>query len=365
MMYFHRDQHDVEVAPPFSKAIYVDIYDGNYHKNKLLHYWEKLKYTKPYYLPEYTTEAINKIVDIIVSGNYDNVLCRYAINALPLFFLPTNININIIIDIDDVMSNNLYKKLHTDHRSTKSITKKIKILVDREFAQRYQIKCARLGKAIICSDMDMNTISKANATRNIFVVPNVAPDIKLPHGYSMNGYPNLITILFVGNLSYKPNIEGIIWFIKEVFDRAIRDGYQLQLLIAGKEPDLQLRALCNEYRSIELVDTPPAIEPFYDRCGAIIVPLLAGGGTRIKILEAGKAFRPIITTQIGAYGLNLEDYKHVLYFNDYNTFLEHYLWLKDTNNYHSIIESMNAYVERNYSIQKFNLAVEKTLNSVR
>ena len=363
VMYFHKDPQAVEIGSPFSNTRYIDIYDGNYHKNKLNHYLEKIKYTKPYYLPEYTTEAINKIVNIIANCNYDYVLCRYAINALPLFFLPKNSNSKVIVDIDDVMTSNLYKTLHADHRTIKSITKKLKIIIDQKFAQLYQAKCAKLGKTIICSDMDMVTINKTNDTSNIFIVPNVVPDFILPYAYNTNGYHNLSTILFVGNLSYKPNVEGIIWFIKEVFDRSISDGYQLKLLIAGKEPDPQLRALCNEYKSIELVDSPPVIEPFYDRCGAVIVPLLGGGGTRIKILEAGKALRPIISTQIGAYGLNLEDYKHVLYFKDYMTFMEHYLWLQEQNNYRMLTENMNNYVEKNYSIQNFNSAVEKMLKS--
>jgi glycosyltransferase involved in cell wall biosynthesis len=359
VLYFHQADQGVETGPPFDKAFYVDIDEGDDRKSKLLYLYEKIKYTKPWVLSNYTKQSIKITHDIIEQGHYDYILCRNALNAFPLFFLSEKLKKRIILDIDDIITADLHGSAHSAVSNDK-LTKKIKTLIDYKFYQLYQLKCARLGKSLLCSEKDRKIISKHINPENLFIVPNVVRGFDLCDGYNKNGHCNIGTILFIGHLSYIPNVQGLKWFIHEIFDRLISDGHTIKLLIAGKEPDLQLRAICSEYNQIELVDTPPDIVPFYDRCGAVIVPLLAGGGTRIKILESGHALRPIITTKIGAYGLNLKDYNNVLYMSDYYSFVERYNWLKNVNNYVRLTNNMHEYVRDNYKIKNF----EDAMNNV-
>ena len=154
VLYFHRDQQVEETGDPFSNAYYVDIYKGSGTVNKVSHYYEKLKFTKPWAVPDYTHEARNRVADIVAAGNYDTILCRYALNAFPLFFLPHQYRKNVVVDIDDMISSGLYASLQIDHKKAPSNVDRLKSFMDFKFYQSYQKKCARLNKSIICSESD-------------------------------------------------------------------------------------------------------------------------------------------------------------------------------------------------------------------
>lgn len=353
LLYYHHEGKKEEKGTPFKRSFFVDISDGKKQKNRISYLYEKFKYSKPWAVPDYSKQSINKIVNIIKEQDYDHILCRYAINAFPLFELPDIYKRRTIVDIDDIITGELYEAGNKDTFGLK----KIKAKIDFKLYQKFQLKCAALGKALICSENDIKTINKQKNPGNIFIVPNITPSLNIFREYNKNGYCNIGTILFVGNLEYGPNEQGIIWFIREIFSRMICSGEQIKLVIIGKKPTPQLTAICKEYDQIKLVDTPPDVLPFYNTCGAVIVPLLAGGGTRIKILEAGHVLRPIITTKIGAYGLNLTDCEHVLYFDDYHSFVEKYDLLKNIKKYEQLTHNMSNYVLDNYSIGTFEKAM--------
>jgi glycosyltransferase involved in cell wall biosynthesis len=106
--------------------------------------------------------------------------------------------------------------------------------------------------------------------------------------------------------------------------------------------------------NIELHPDVPDVVPFYKRCGIVVVPILAGGGTRIKILEAGMAGRPVMATPMGANGLDVIDGKDLFLFTDKRTFMDSYDKLKDKEVYDSIVCNMKFLVKDRYSPDSFN-----------
>ena len=96
----------------------------------------------------------------------------------------------------------------------------------------------------------------------------------------------------------------------------------------------------------------------------VLVPLLVGGGTRIKILEAGNCHRPVVTTRLGAYGLDLKEYESVLYFDEINSFSKKLTWLDDKANYQMVANGLADVVKSNYVEANFVGAVEKIVKSI-
>ncbi len=137
------------------------------------------------------------------------------------------------------------------------------------------------------------------------VVPNAVPEtVAVPEPSSAG-----TDLLFLGNLSYRPNIDGLRWFVTEVWpDLSVRFR-DIRLIVAGSNPGGAVKQLCSG-TGIELVADPDHVAPLYQRAAATVVPLRFGSGSRIKILEAGQYRLPVITTKKGAEGLRLDAGKH-------------------------------------------------------
>jgi glycosyltransferase involved in cell wall biosynthesis len=108
-------------------------------------------------------------------------------------------------------------------------------------------------------------------------------------------------ILLVGSLSYAPNVEGLSWFLDRVLPRLPRE---IRVVVAGsRAPEVVKQRLLRS--RVVFVDSPPDLAPLYAASAVCAVPLFRGSGTRTKILEALAHERVVISTTVGAWGLDL------------------------------------------------------------
>jgi polysaccharide biosynthesis protein PslH len=130
------------------------------------------------------------------------------------------------------------------------------------------------------------------------VVPNTAHGPSTPERRDDGS-----TLLFVGSLRYAPNEDGLLWFAGDVLPLLRqRLGRAPRLLIVGADPPSAIRALA-EQQGVEVLGFVPDLSDMYACASAAIVPLRAGGGTRIKIIEAAAHGVPTVSTSIGVSGL--------------------------------------------------------------
>lgn len=324
-------------------------------QNRLQGLCEQVRHGKPWIVCSYSDENVQELQGLIERGNYDQIICRYAISAYPLLSLSEKNRKKVIVDIDDIMTPDLYQAVY----GVLPGLRRIRSLLDMKLYKTYQTNCARIGKALVCSDDDRQLLLKRASGAEVHVVPNIAPQLRLPDSYRLDGFDNMNTLLFVGNLAYPPNVRGLQWFVDKIFSRLANEYTGVRLLVVGKDPDSVVRAVCNGHAGVELIENPDDIIPFYEQCGVVVVPLLSGGGTRIKILEAGRARRPVISTEIGAYGLSLRDRQTYLTMDGYASFKESYDWLKNHDHYSSLVDSMQQFVERNFTVKNFELALDR------
>jgi polysaccharide biosynthesis protein PslH len=111
------------------------------------------------------------------------------------------------------------------------------------------------------------------------------------------------TVLITGSMNWRPNILGLRWFLRQVLPRLRMSLPDVIVRIAGRmEPAMELEL--QHYPNIEAVPNPPSMEPHLADATVVAAPILASSGTRLRILEAWAAGRPVITTTAGAFGLN-------------------------------------------------------------
>ena len=141
------------------------------------------------------------------------------------------------------------------------------------------------------------------------VLPN-SVTVPEPSDPPPSGTP--FTFLFVGNLNYYPNADALRFFVREILPLIRqRTTNRFRVTIAGAGPG-DLRKLLRGVRDVEWLGFAKDLTPYYRESHAVIVPLRAGGGTRIKIIEAFAHRRPVVATTMGSEGLEVVPGRHFL-----------------------------------------------------
>ena len=123
------------------------------------------------------------------------------------------------------------------------------------------------------------------------------------------GKPN--RIVFVGSMDYHPNVDGALNFARDVWPGVHDRQTELIFTIVGRDPPPEIRALATS-PGIEVTGTVNDVRSFYGEAIAAIVPLNVGGGSRLKILEAMAAGVPVVSTTLGAEGLDVRHGENIL-----------------------------------------------------
>jgi polysaccharide biosynthesis protein PslH len=119
------------------------------------------------------------------------------------------------------------------------------------------------------------------------------------------------TILHLGTMFYPPNSHGALWFACEVLPLIHAHIPEARFMIIGKNPPREVEALSSDPR-IEVMGYVPDLEPYLARTDVFAVPLHAGSGMRVKILDAWRAGLPVVSTPIGAEGIEIRAGENIL-----------------------------------------------------
>ena len=150
---------------------------------------------------------------------------------------------------------------------------------------------------ITASDAETQHVGKLRSKARTIVIPN---GVTLPQ-IDTNCAPTQ-NVLLVGSYSYAPNADGFRWFYKKVWP-LIRQQVPRAILVAVGEGAENLQGLTDDDQSVHWAGRVPDIGDFYKQAACVIVPVLSGGGTRLKLLEAMAWAVPVVSTALGAQGV--------------------------------------------------------------
>jgi len=215
----------------------------------------------------------------------------------------------------------------------------------------------RFDRVFLSNPCDVRTLHARYPQTAVSLLPNVVPTVTREVGVARDP----LTILFLGTLNYLPNEDGVGYFIHDILP-----------LIRSRAPRVRLRVVGTgvpERRSllvadgVDVIGAVPDVAPEFARAGQMVVPVRAGSGTRIKVLEAFRHGTPVVSTSIGAAGLGVADGDQALIADAPEAFADHCLRLAaDDRERDRLSIRAAAWVERHHSIGAMRERLEEALN---
>ncbi len=173
-------------------------------------------------------------------------------------------------------------------------------------------------RVYVCSEQDRQALA-GRGRAEVVVLPNAVP-IQGPLPAPPRDGP--FTFLFIGTLGYYPNLDGVSWWCREVLPwlrQAAPAPFRLLVVGAGGG---DVYDAVDGAEEVEVIGAVPEVGPWYERAHAVVVPIRAGGGTRIKVLESFSHRRPVVSTTIGAEGIATVSEEHLLVADAPETFAD-------------------------------------------
>jgi glycosyltransferase involved in cell wall biosynthesis len=208
----------------------------------------------------------------------------------------------IAVDVDDFEGPMLAKEIERSRPYRRQGLHRV--LARRLIAYESSI-AERFSTTVIAKTEDLQQIAPAFRQRVVLV----------PNGLEIPGAVTPIrfdppTLLFVGALGYRPNVDAVTWFADEIFPLVRRSIADCRFLIAGRGPVPDTLARLVQLPGITLVESPLEIAAMYQMSSVVVAPVRLGNGTRLKVLEALGFGRPLVGTTEVVTGLGLVAGQH-------------------------------------------------------
>ena len=192
--------------------------------------------------------------------------------------------------------------------------------IETKRVKRYEGELLKTVDYVLAvTDVDKAGLEEALSFSNVRKEERVAPITVIPIAVDtqqlqpIKRTPSSMNIVTLGTLHYPPNADGIRWFLNDVFPLVQGRVPAATLTIIGKNPPKDfLDAAAHSPKALKVTGYVPELAPYFEKSAVMVVPVRAGGGMRVRILEAFAYAMPVVTTTIGLEGINAEPGKDVL-----------------------------------------------------
>jgi len=271
-------------------------------------------------LPSKAPYAVTKFTSSQVSGllatwdrekRFDVVLCDFLAASLNV---PKQIKTPVLL-----FQHNVESALWTRQaRHERNLAKRMAFKVESIKMNSYERSAVRrFDHVIAVSDHDRNLMSDMTAADRISVVPT---GVDLEQYFVTEGAEPSEEgrILFLGSMDWEANIDGVDYFCQEIWPSIKAAVPNAKFSIVGRNPPARINRWASE--DIEITGRVNSVVPYLKRAAVFVVPLRIGGGTRLKIYEAMAAGKAVVSTSVGAEGLDVTHGKDILLADDSESF---------------------------------------------
>ena len=283
---------------------------------------------------------LNKFKAVIIEFYY---LAEYYLPRIKLL----QPSCSVIIDTVDVH----YLRFHRKYEITKNDND---LRIADEAKKRELAIYSQADMTLTVTDDDAKTLQKDNHNITTRILPNVHRLVPPTCDQNKN------EIIFIGGFRHEPNIDAVVYFCEDIFPRIKKVIPEARFTIVGSNPPLEIRSLHSEF--ITVTGYVPSTTPYLQKSYVSVAPLRYGAGMKGKVGEAMAHGIPVVTTSIGAEGMNLIDRENVLIADSNEIFSDAVVELiLDSSLYNKIKKNALEHIENNFTPEKISMLIGKIL----
>jgi polysaccharide biosynthesis protein PslH len=311
LLSYYGGHHDPEYEPAIAaqlqdtQTIHTAAPEGTLSQS--LDYLFRFPSRIPYAVSKFTDPNVRRTVARrLGDGNFDVAICDFLSASLNF---PDQSTVPVVLFQHNVETM-LWQRMA---RTAKAPWNKLSYSLEAWKMSSYEPQTLRRFQHVIAvSDHDRNAMLGVSSGCFITVVPTGVDTEIYRSAPPVPGNP--ATILFTGSMDWEPNIDAVEYFSHDVWPMVLSAFPDARFQIVGRNPHPRVRRLASA--SVEITGTVPLVADYLRSATVVIVPLRIGGGTRLKIFEALAMAKAVVSTSIGAEGLDVTDGRDLMIADD-------------------------------------------------
>ncbi len=257
-------------------------------------------------------KALQKRIDAIIKeSNFDTIICTSSAVAKYIFCSSTLSALKrkpkLLMDFMDLDSDKWQQYADTSSWPMKWIyTREAKILAKYE-----QSIVQHFDASFFIADAEVELFqAKSKHSKNVYVLGN-GMDTEAFYPAKEIASNKQPVFLFTGVMDYKPNVDAVVWFVQNIWSSILKEYPKAKFIIAGMNPSSTVKELKN-IDGIEVTGFVEEILPCYHQSDYFVAPFRLARGVQNKVLQAFACGLPVISTSMGAEGIDCSDKKEIL-----------------------------------------------------
>jgi sugar transferase (PEP-CTERM/EpsH1 system associated) len=312
----------------------------------------------PYAVGKYRSrDYAQRVRRLLAERSFDVVVCDFL---CPIVNLPRRLPCPTVL-----FTHNVESEIWRRHAETRT-NPLMRVLYRQQYRRMLRFErrsVARFDRVLAVSDADRDTFARlfpGAIHRRVHVIPTgVDASFFTPSG--LPSRPDDRSIVFTGSMDWLPNEDAMLFFCREVLPlvRAAEPGATLS--IVGRAPTPAVQRLAAEH-GVHVTGRVDDVRPYLEDATVFAVPLRIGGGTRLKIFEAMAMGKAVVSTTVGAEGLDVEPGVHVMLADDPQSFADAVVALfRDVERRRQLEQAGRALVIERYDWSAVAVALEHAL----
>jgi glycosyltransferase involved in cell wall biosynthesis len=331
-------EEQIEQELPGCITLHTGVRDSS-DVHRGLAYAKNVLQAAPFAVSKFTDRQVRQAVRTAAeSGRFDVAVCDFLSASLNF---PEHIAMPSVLFQHNVESSLWHRMGNTESNWLRGAVYRIEAWK----MKRYETKTlGRFRHIIAVSDTDRQQMLGMNSSCQITVVPTGVDTEKYRPAPPSVATPPIV--VFTGSMDWEPNVDAMEYFCAEIWPLVLIAAPGARFQIVGRDPHPRVRKLASA--SVEVTGTVPSVGEYLRDATVVVVPLRIGGGTRLKIFEAMAMSKALVSTAIGAEGLDVRPGRDILFADEAKDFAANIVRLIDDEKLRHQIECAAAEQARRY-----------------
>jgi glycosyltransferase involved in cell wall biosynthesis len=294
---------------PGAETIYTAAPEGGLAQS--VDYLLRLPFPTPYAVRKFTHPKVRQAVAHHLNhGDLDVAVCDFL--SASLNFPESSLAPSVLFEHN--VETMLWRRMAQNEAA---LSLKISYQIEAAKMASYETRTLRRFHDVIAvSDDDRKALLSLCSDCSVTVVPTGVDTQQYQPAPPASGDPPVV--VFSGSMDWEPNIDAVEYFCREIWPSVLLEYPKARFEIVGRKPPLRVQRLASS--SIVVTGTVPAVADYLRQATVVVVPLRIGGGTRLKIFEAMAMAKALVSTSIGAEGLDVTHGRDLLIADDAESF---------------------------------------------